>query len=114
MRLLKLVPDNTNIPFLKWRNIAMAISFLTIIASIALVATRGLNLGVDFVGGQMVSVEFAKAPAVERLREKVETFGLGEATIQQFGKGNEFSIRTALPDGDDSVAEAAGRKLQAG
>jgi len=51
MKLLKLVPDDTNIGFLKWRNIAMAFSILTIIASIGLVATKGLNFGVDFIGG---------------------------------------------------------------
>ena len=63
MKLLKLVPDNTNIPFLKWRNIAMAISFLTIIASIVLVATRGLNLGVDFVGCTLIEVQSKSGPA---------------------------------------------------
>ena len=41
MKLLKLVPDNTNIQFLKWRNIAMAISFAMIVGSSVLVAARG-------------------------------------------------------------------------
>ena len=40
MKLLKLVPDNTNIGFLKWRNIAFGVSILLMVASIALVATR--------------------------------------------------------------------------
>lgn len=54
MKLLKLVPDNTNIQFLKWRNVAMAISVLMIIGSIVIVGVKGLNFGVDFVGGQMI------------------------------------------------------------
>ena len=58
MKLLKLVPDDTNIGFLKWRNIAMAFSILTIIASIGLVAAKGLNFGVDFIGGQMIQATF--------------------------------------------------------
>lgn len=115
MRLLKLVPDNTNIDFLKWRNVAMAISLLSIIASIALVATRGLNFGIDFVGGQSVRVEFAQgAPNIDELRNKVDAIGLGEATIQQFGNSNAVNIRTALPEGDKASAEAAGRQLVAG
>ncbi|GAA0860900.1 protein translocase subunit SecF [Sphingopyxis soli] len=115
MRLLKLVPDDTNIHFLKWRNVAMAISFLMIVASIALVAVRGLNFGVDFVGGQSVRVEFAQAmPPIDEIREKVDAIGLGEATIQQFGSDKAVSIRTALPDGGKGAADAAGKQLVAG
>ncbi|MFN4357182.1 protein translocase subunit SecF [Sphingopyxis alaskensis] len=115
MRLLKLVPDDTNIQFLKWRNVAMAISLLMIVASIALVAVRGLNLGVDFVGGQSVRVEFTGAmPPIDEIREKVGAIGLGEATIQQFGSDKAVSIRTALPEGDKAAAERAGQRLVAG
>jgi len=115
MRLLKLVPENTNIQFLKWRNLAMAISLLMIVASIALVAVRGLNLGIDFVGGQSVRVEFTQdMPPIDEIREKVGDIGLGEATIQQFGSDKAVSIRTALPDGDKSAAERAGQQLVAG
>ena len=59
MRLLKLVPEDTNIDFLRWRKVASAMSFLLVVISLALVAIRGLNFGVDFVGGQSVRVEFA-------------------------------------------------------
>ena len=114
MRLLKLVPDNTNFDFLRWRNIAMAISLVSIIASFVLIGVRGLNFGIDFVGGQSVRVEFANAaPNIDELRTKVDAIGLGEATIQQFGNSNAVNIRTALPKGD-KTAEAAGRKLLAG
>jgi preprotein translocase subunit SecF len=115
MRLLKLVPDDTNVDFLRWRNVAMAISILSIIASVALVAVRGLNFGIDFVGGQSVRVEFAgAAPNIDELRSKVDAIGLGEATIQQFGNSSAVNIRTALPEGGNKTAEAAGRKLVAG
>ncbi len=112
MRLLKLVPEDTNIHFLKWRNIAMGISFLMIVASIVLVAVRGLNLGVDFVGGQSVRVEFSGTmPKIDEIREKVDNIGLGEATIQQFGSDQAVSIRTALPEGDKAAADRAGKQL---
>ena len=115
MRLLKLVPDDTNIQFLKWRKLAMVISILMIVASIALVAARGLNLGVDFVGGQSVRVEFPQAmPPIDEIRSKVAAIGLGEATIQQFGSDKAVSIRTALPEGDKAAAERAGQQLVAG
>ena len=65
MRLLKLVPDNTNLDFMRWRNLALIISIVVTAAAIALVATRGLNFGVDFVGGQSMRVAFVQAPPVE-------------------------------------------------
>ena len=102
MKLLKLVPDNTNFRFLRWRHIAMGISILSIIASLVLVGVRGLNLGVDFVGGQMIQVTFdkvAEAPVAE-LREDIEALNLGESTIQRFGQPNQVSVRMRL-DGDN-------------
>ncbi len=51
MRLLKIVPDNTNIGFVRVRHIAFAITLVLTIAALALVVTRGLNMGVDFAGG---------------------------------------------------------------
>jgi len=103
MKLLKLVPDNTNIHFLKWRVPFYVISFLLVVASWGLVLTKGLNLGVDFVGGQMIRVTFersAEAP-VGQLRDEVNRLGYGEPIIQRYGKPNEISIRMKLPTGSD-------------
>jgi preprotein translocase subunit SecF len=107
MKLLKLVPDNTNIRFLRWRVPFYVISMLLMAASVGLVLTKGLNLGVDFVGGQMIRVTFvqtAEAPVAE-LRESVGRLGYGEPIIQQFGKPNEISIRMRLPEGSDQKPE---------
>lgn len=106
MKLLKLVPDNTNFRFLRWRKLAMTISLLSIIASVVLVGVRGLNLGVDFVGGQMIQVTFdkvAEAPVGE-LRDDIEALNLGESTIQRFGQPNQVSIRMRLSgDNPDEI-----------
>lgn len=112
MRLLKLVPDQTNIAFSAWRNVAMWLSIALIVASVALVAVRGLNLGVDFVGGQMVRVSFAQPPQLDELRESVGKLGLGEPTIQQFGSPNDVSIRMPLPSGGEGAADAAAEALK--
>ena len=107
MKLLKLVPDDTNIQFLKWRTWAFAISLVLMAASIGLVATKGLNFGVDFIGGQMIRATFTQtaiAPITE-LREKVTTLGYGEPTIQRFGQENQVSIRMKLPEGADKNRE---------
>lgn len=109
MKLLKLVPDNTNIRFLRWRLPFYIVSTLLIIASWGLVLTKGLNLGVDFIGGQMIRVTFVQSPVapVAELRANVAQLGYGEPIIQQFGKPNEVSIRMKLPEGSDQDAALA-------
>ncbi|MDB5697178.1 MAG: secF [Sphingomonas bacterium] len=113
MRPLKLVPDDTNIPFLRYRNVAMTLSLLLIAASIALCFIKGFNLGIDFVGGQSVRATFAQPVAVEELRARIGGLGLGEATIQQVGGDREVSIRTPLPAGDAAAADRAARRIRA-
>jgi preprotein translocase subunit SecF len=103
MKLLKLVPDNTNIHFLRWRVPFYIGSLLLMAASWGLVLTRGLNLGVDFVGGQMVRVTFqhsAEAP-IAALRGEITRLGYGEPIIQRYGQPNQVSIRMKLPAGAD-------------
>ncbi len=111
MKLLKLVPDNTNIRFLRWRVPFYVISLLLMAASLTLVMTRGLNLGVDFVGGQMIRVTFQNTPEapVGELRGTVAKLGYGDPIIQQFGKPNEISIRMKLPEGSDGDAGLAAK-----
>jgi len=116
MKLLKLIPDNTNIHFLKWRVPFYVVSMLLVAASWGLVLTKGLNLGVDFIGGQMIRVTFtqsATAP-VSSLRSEVERLGFGEPAIQQFGQPNQVSIRMKLPHGaeaDPGLSDAMARKI---
>jgi preprotein translocase subunit SecF len=112
MRLLKLIPDNTNIDFMRWRNIAALISLLLVIASIALVATRGLNLGVDFVGGQQIRATFKQPPEIEDIRARVNALNFGDAQIQEFGNPNTLSMRLPLPPGDESAANQAGSRVR--
>ena len=113
MRLLKLVPDNTNIDFLRWRGVAITISGLLIAASIALIAIKGLNFGVDFAGGQLIRVSFSQPPSLDDLRDRVGAIGLGDPSIQEFGSPREISIRMPLPEGGEEGANAAASKVRA-
>ena len=87
MKLLKLVPDNTNIDFMKWRNVALVLSILMTAASIAITAYRGLNLGIDFVGGQVVRATFAQQVDIEDLRGKVSALNVGDASSSMVYSG---------------------------
>jgi len=113
MKLLKLVPDHTNVDFMRWRNVALVLSLIATVASVAFTAYRGLNLGVDFVGGQLVRVTFAQPVDIEQLRSKVDAMHLGEASIQDFGSAKTVQIRLPKPPGGDAAANiVAGRVKQ--
>ncbi len=108
MKLVKLIPDNTNIKFLRFRIPFYVVSLLLMVASLALAFGNGLNLGVDFVGGQSVRVTFtqdAAAPIAE-LREEIGTLGYGEPIIQQMGEANQVSVRLKLPADESGLGLA--------
>jgi len=104
MKLLKLVPDNTNIDFMRWRNIALILSIIATVASLVLVGVRGLNLGIDFVGGQVVRATFSQPVDIEDLRGKVTALNVGEASIQEFGDNKTYQIRLPRPEGPEAAA----------
>ena len=112
MKLLKLVPDHTNLDFMRWRNLALILSLIATAASIAFTIYRGLNLGVDFVGGQLIRVTFEQPIDVEELRGRVDGMHLGEASIQEFGGPKTFQIRLPKPVGGEAATNAASTQVK--
>lgn len=104
---LKLVPDNTNIGFVAMRHIAFMVTILLTIGSLALLATRGLNLGVDFRGGLTIEAEFKEPPPLDLLRTKVGVLGVGSPALQEFGSDRIILIRLPLPEpqGDPAAVQ---------
>ncbi len=111
---LKLVPDNTNIGFVRMRYIAFAVTLLLTLGSIGLLMTRGLNLGVDFVGGLTMEVEFKAPPPLDALRAKVDSLGVGQSALQEFGNAKTILIRLPLPEGDQTAVQKVVAKVRAG
>jgi preprotein translocase subunit SecF len=107
MKLLKLVPDNTNIDFLKFKWPAVIISIFLVLASLALVATRGLNLGVDFKGGILMEVNFSTAPRLDAVRSQLNGLGLGDVAIQTFGKPTDIAMRVPFQQGGEKAQQKA-------
>ena len=79
---------NANIQFIKNKNLIIAIASALVICSLALLFTKGLNLGVDFTGGTVLKVKFAEKVEVASIREALSTIGQGSATIQSFEDGD--------------------------
>ncbi|AOL23960.1 preprotein translocase subunit SecF [Erythrobacter litoralis] len=117
MKLLKLVPADTNIKFLRLRVPFFVVSLLLIAASWALVFVNGLNLGVDFAGGQEIQATFTQSDEapVPELRESIAAVeGVGDPVVQRFGEANQVSIRVKLPpeaEGNPAFADELTKRI---
>ena len=74
------------INFMKGRKAALAISLILVVASIALLLTRGLNLGIDFTGGNVIQTEFETRPDIADVRDVISSIVAKGAMIQNFGE----------------------------
>src|SRR4029079_8544906 len=112
MKLLKLVPDHTNLDFMRWRNIALILSLSATVILIAFTVYRGLNLGIDFIGGQVVRVEFSQPVHIDELRARVDRLGVGDESIQALGHQQTYQVRVPKLQGPESASNAVVSKLR--
>ena len=87
MRLLKLIPDRTNIDFVGARFWAFSLDGLLVLVAVVALFWNGLNYGIDFTGGVLVEVKAQQSIDIGEMREKVDSVGFAEAQLQYFGGG---------------------------
>jgi preprotein translocase subunit SecF len=111
---LKLVPDNTNIPFVRMRFWAFGITLFLTLGALALLATKGLNLGVDFRGGLTIEAAFPAPPDLDPLRTRLSGLGVGQPALQEFGNDRTILIRLPLPqpEGDPRAVQQVVAKVR--
>jgi preprotein translocase subunit SecF len=104
----------TNINFMGWKNISFAFSgVLIVLGIIALVQVgRGkANLGIDFVGGTTIQLDFKQPVAIDKARAALEKSGFPGASIQQVGEGeNNILIRLRESEGASDKVQAMFRQ----
>ena len=81
------------INFMGQRKIAALFSLLLIIGSIASLATRGLNFGLDFTGGTLVEVSYSQAEPLSNVRNTLEAAGYRNAVVVHFGAETDVLVR---------------------
>ncbi|MEP1214086.1 MAG: protein translocase subunit SecF [Marinobacter sp.] len=93
------------IDFMGIRKVASVVSIALVIAAIALMATRGLNFGLDFTGGTSVELEYQEAPALDDVRQTLEAAGYEKFVVQNFGSDTTVLIRMAESDNDQLAVQ---------
>jgi preprotein translocase subunit SecF len=97
--------------FLRWRKISLVVSALLVILSIGAIFTRGLNYGLDFTGGILISVKYEQPVDISDVRSALDTAGFDHAVVQSVGGAREVSIRLQ-PSRDKSAEAGAGTVKQ--
>lgn len=103
--LLRLVPEKTSIPFMRWRKLAMVLSVLLVIGSGAYTALNGLNFGIDFRGGITIEIKTDGPAKLDQIRSAVSGLDLGDIAAQEFGAPDDIVIRIEKqPEGEQQPA----------
>ncbi|MCR4303291.1 MAG: protein translocase subunit SecF [Gallionella sp.] len=97
-----------DIPFMSYGRYTTAISLVTFLLAVFFLATRGLNLGVDFTGGTVMEVHYAQSADLAKVREQLAMTGLPDALVQNFGSSHDVLIQVPLRHGEAEPSGAGG------
>lgn len=113
MRMLRLIPDGTAIPFMRWRKYSFMGSGIVSVLCILAYFFIGMNTGIDFQGGTLMEIQTKTATAdLQQIRGKLNGLGLGEVQVQEFGEANDVLIRIVRQEGGDEAQMAVVTKVK--
>ena len=114
MKIFSWIIKDTTFDFLKLRKLGYALSILLIAASVASMAIKGFNYGIDFSGGVLIDVKSKNgAVDVDQVRKDLSVLDLDELTLQSVGEGNEqLMIRAQANNADEESQRIAVNKIK--
>ncbi len=114
MKLLRLAPENTKFPFMRFRRVSYPLSATLSIIAVLLFVFVHMNFGIDFAGGTVIELR-AKGGSAEvgTLRTLAEKLNLGEIEVQAFGNRSDATMRFGLQPGGDVAQQAAVERVRA-
>ncbi|HJQ10721.1 MAG TPA: protein translocase subunit SecF [Gemmatimonadaceae bacterium] len=90
--MLRILHD-TKYDFIRWWKVMAAITIAFILLGLGSLAVKAPNYSIEFTGGTLIQLEFAKPPDVGEIRSTLDRAGVHGAEIQQFGTNREFTVR---------------------
>lgn len=108
---IRLIPDDTKYPFMRLSRYGFFISGILCAISIVLFSTIGLNYGIDFKGGSVLTIRTTGPAQLDSLRSTLNGLGIGGVELQQFGGPSDVLIRLGA-QGDDKLEQAAQLKVK--
>ena len=104
--MLRILHD-TKFDFIKWWRWAAGLTAAFILLGLASFVIRGgVNYSIEFTGGTLMQLQFAKATDVGRIRSTMDRAGITGAEIQTFGSDSGFTIRAQ--NRQEVASQAAG------
>ncbi|MCX7899154.1 MAG: protein translocase subunit SecF [Methylocystis sp.] len=113
MKLLRLAPENTKFPFMRFRRVSYPFSALLSLIAVALFIFKGMNFGIDFAGGTVIELRAKSGQAdIAQLRTLGESLKLGDIEVQAFGNESDATLRFGAQPGGDAAQQAAVEKVR--
>lgn len=81
------------IQFMALRRVTGSLSIIFVLVSIVMLATRGLNFGLDFTGGTLVEVNYSSAVPLPEIRATLAKAGYEGAVVVNFGTDTDVLVR---------------------
>ena len=94
----------TSFRFMAQRRRWYSVSAALLLASLLLVAFRGLNLGIDFTGGVVLELSFPQDADIDQVRGALASAGHADAAVQSFGTPRDVLVRLLPKEGEDTAA----------
>ena len=108
---IRLIPDNTKIPFMRWRVVNFTISGFLAVASIILFVFVGPDYGIDFRGGSIIEVKpISETADISYVRTHVGNLGLGDVQVTEVSDpdgGTSILIRIQQQEGGETAQQEA-------
>ena len=95
-----------DIPFMRNALVFNLISFVTFLAAVFFLFSRGLHLSVEFTGGTLMQVSYAQAADLNSVRNTVGSLGFVDAQVQNFGTARDILIRMPASKGVSSAQQS--------
>lgn len=99
-------------PFIRFQRLFVTLSVIAVGASLYLMATKGLNFGIDFKGGFKLQYQFAEVVSEDTLRELLDPASFGNYTIQRVGKPEEQRFIFNFEQKENETVEELSRKVR--